>query len=282
MKILGTVVLVLALVGGVSTYFLLGDGEQRATVSAARPAPDRPTPSSIVRHGETFELIESLPSGASLAAGDPRTVTLYAFEADHAEDPRCAFYDPQIQLVEETSEVVRIATYTYQLPTKGDGTYACGYASGEPSDDYEAMTVQLSEPLGSRRLLDARTGKEIGVLDPDYLPTPSYVPEGFTEEDFTGHFTAADGFMASRQYRTADSRSSIEVRVRALTAWGLSGKVLEHQQVAGVDGTVTEEDYQRCVSWSARSGLVSEVCSLGEEYLSPAELVRIASSIPAL
>ena len=59
-----------------------------------------------------------------------------------------------------------------------------------------------------------------------------------------------------------------------------SGAVLSRDQVDGHEATVTEEDYQRCVSWTPRAGLVAEVCSLGSSFLPAQELLRVARSVP--
>lgn len=239
-----------------------------------------PTPHSITRDGVTYEIGLASPAGASTDAGNLLAVTVYALDIESPDDPDCSWIDPQARVVAETPDEVRIATFDYSTRADADeGERMCGYSTTNDSASmYKAMELRLAQPLGDRRLVDERSGDVIGVLDARYSPSPRYIPDGY-EQTLVMHFTPEDGFVALRQFRDRASGSSLEVHVRSATAWSLSGRVIAEDEVAAAEATVTEEDHQRCVSWSPRPGLVAEVCSL-TEFLGPGELLRIARSIP--
>lgn len=249
------------------------------------PADVLPSPRSITRDGVTYDVGLTAPAAATLDPADPRAVTIYAFAAEHPEQPECATLEPQARVVEETATTVRIATYAYAVPVEGDEPVSCFFTS-EPGADYRAMTVRLREPLGERRIVDEKSDEDIGRLDPAYEPTPTYVPRGFRSSpphpmapEGISAFTPEGGFTAISQL-DRDDGASLEIRVRSATAWSESGTVLSRDRVGDHEATVTEEDYQRCASWAPRAGLVAEVCSLGSAFLPPEELLRIARGVP--
>lgn len=263
--------LVLALTGG--------DG------GAGSSADDLPSPRSITRDGVTYEVDLVAPQAAVLDPDDPRAVTVYVFAAESPDQPKCSTLDPQARVVEETSAAIRIATYAYTVPFEGDETLMCAYGGSEPGADYRAMTLRLREPLGERRVIDEKSGKDIGQLDAEYEPVPAYVPRGFVSrrtdpmlEGFEG-FTPEGGFVVYSQFDRG-REDYLEIRIRSATAWSDSGKVLSRGEVRDHEATVSEEDYQRCVSWTPRRGLVAEVCSLGSGFLPADELLRVARSVP--
>lgn len=251
-----------------------GDTEQDAIA-------DLPTPHSITRGGVSYEVGLTSPAGASTNANDPQSVTVYALDIEHPEDPNCSWIDPQARVAAETPDEVRIATFHYSVRRDADdGVQMCGYGTDGSTSGYSAMELHLDSPLGERRLIDEMSGEVIGVLDPHYVPSPAYVPAGYRQAALM-HFTPEHGFVALRQFHDRRNGSSLEIRVRSSTAWSRSGKVLSRDRISDADATVTEEDYQRCVSWSPRVGLVAEVCSL-TVFLAPLELLRIAKSIAPL
>lgn len=270
---LTSLVVVIAALGYVLTRDDDGDPGQDANG-------DLPTPHSITRDGVTYEIGPASPAGASTDARNPLTVTVYALDIESPDDPDCSWVDPQARVVAEAPGEVRIATFDYSTRADADeGERMCGYSTTNDSASmYKAMKLRLAQPLGDRRLVDERSGDVIGVLDAGYSPSPRYIPAGY-EQTLVMHFTPEDGFVALRQFRDRASGSSLEVQVRSATAWSRSGTVIAAAEVATAEATVTEEEYQRCVSWSPRPGLVAEVCSL-TEFLAPRELLRIARSIP--
>lgn len=244
-----------------------------------------PSPRSITRGGVTYDVGLTAPAAATLDPADPRAVTVYAFAAEHPEQPECATLEPQARVIEETATTVRIATYAYTAATEDDEPVLCSFV-GEPGANYRAMTLRLGEPLGERRIVDEKSDKDIGRLDPAYRPTPTYAPPGFRSRpahpmvpEGMSAFSPESGFIAISQLDRAPE-AHLEIRVRSATAWTESGTVLSRDQVDGHEATVTEEDYQRCVSWTPRAGLVAEVCSLGSSFLPAEELLRVARSVP--
>ena len=256
-----------------------GDG------GAGASANELPSPRSITRDGVTYDVGLVAPQAAAPDPDDPRAVTVYAFAAESPDQPKCSSLEPQARIVDETSTAIRVATYAYTVPVEDDETLMCAYGGSEPGADYRAMTLRLREPLGERRVIDEKSGKDIGQLDPDYEPVPAYVPRGFVArrtdpmlEGFEG-FTPEGGFVVYSQFDRG-REEYLEIRIRSATAWSDSGKVLAHDEVRDHEATVSEEDYERCVSWTPRRGLVAEVCSLGSGFLPADELVRVARSVP--
>jgi hypothetical protein len=239
-----------------------------------------PTPRSITRGGVTYKVGPTSPAGATLDPSDPRVLTLYAMDVEAPHQPECSWLDPQARIVEESSDVVRIATFHYSLPIDDGEETICSFtiSGADAASQYDAMTLRLRDALGERRLIDERSGEDIGLLDPKYTPTPTYLPAGY-QRSMVSHFTPQDSFVALGQYSHRPKASTLEIQVRSTTAWAQLGTVVARDRVADSDAVVTEEDYQRCVSWSPRAGLVAEVCSLGT-FLAPSELLRIAESMP--
>lgn len=249
------------------------------------PADDLPSPRSITRDGVTYDVGLTVPAAATLDPASPRQVTVYVFAAENPEQPECSTIRPQARLVEETSAAVRIATYAYWVQAEEDEPALCSF-TGEPGADYRAMTLTLDEPLGGRRIVDEKSGEDIGHLDPDYVPTPAWVPAGFRPradnamfDAFRG-FTPEGSFIALSQFDRGRG-TYLEVEVRSATAWRESdGKVLATDDVGDHEATVTEDEHQRCVTWTPRPGLLAQVCSQGESLLPGDELLRVARSVP--
>ena len=234
---------------GVALALTGGDGD------AGAPADDLPSPRSITRDGVRYDAGLTSPAAAALDPDDPRAVTVYVFAGESAEQPECSMLEPRARIVEQTSGAVRIATYVYRVPIEGDETISCGFATSTPGSDYRAMT-------------------------------PSWVPRGFAPRrpdpmlDLYSGFTPEGDFRVSRQYvRGRDGM--LDVDVRSSTGCCETGdEAVSHADVGGHEATVTEDDYQRCVSWSPLPGIVTDVCSAGA--LLPADdLLRVARSIPA-
>lgn len=279
---LTVVMLILATVAA-TTYMLARGATDNGRREGTNAVP-LPTPSSITRNAVTFHIALTSPVGATLDSSDPRALTVYAFDIEQPKRPECSAIDPQVRVVSETAEAVRIATFDYSAPAPGaTESTVCDVlsASGDASSIYKALKVPLDDALGARRLIDEKSGKEIGVLDRHYAPTPAFVPPGY-EQTFLTHYTPKGDFIALSQYENRGRGSSLTISLRSQTAWTQLGKVTGHAQVADADATIAEHDDQRCVSWSPRGGLVAEVCSDLDTFLTPEELLRIANSLPPI
>lgn len=280
---LTVVMLILATVAA-TTYMLARGATDNNGRREGTNAVPLPTPSSITRNAVTFHIALTSPVGATLDSSDPRALTVYAFDIEQPKRPECSAIDPQVRVVSETAEAVRIATFDYSAPAPGaTESTVCDVlsASGDASSIYKALKVPLDDALGARRLIDEKSGKEIGVLDRHYAPTPAFVPPGY-EQTFLTHYTPKGDFIALSQYENRGRGSSLTISLRSQTAWTQLGKVTGHAQVADADATIAEHDDQRCVSWSPRGGLVAEVCSDLDTFLTPEELLRIANSLPPI
>lgn len=275
--LIATATVVVLASAAAATFALLDRGDDAVAPGSA----ELPTPRSITRDDVTYRVGRTSPVGITLDAADPRALAVHVFAAESPEQPTCAALEPTARVVDETSTEVRVAAFDYSLRDElGDEPVMCSFTTDVGSGEslYRPLRVRLEAPLGDRQVVDAKSGDVIGSLSHGYRPTPRYVPGGFTKSSERGYSPATD-FIALTQYHDLERSSSLEIRVRSVTAWGKSGEVISHDRVGDHEATITEEDYQRCVSWFPRAGLVAEVCSL-QNFLDPDELVRIAESVP--
>ncbi len=264
---------VLALAGGGATVAqLTGDSSPE---SAAEELPGART---IERGGVTYAISPAPPAGA-IAGADGTSVTVFQLQLGHPGDTECVSLEPKAKVAEESATEVRVVAYAYTV-NQSVSESSCARADIAPAGPTYAPTeLTLQEPLGDRALIDVTTGEAIGMLDPTYAPEPAYVPDGYRQALVT-HFVPEDDFVALRQYRNLELDSSIEISVRSRTAWHEDGTVLGREEVGGKPATITENDYQRCLSWSPRHGLVFQVCDdLAGIDTTTATLVRVAQSI---
>ena len=179
---------------------------------------------------------------------------------------------------------------------------ASGTAAPPPHDtptcrSETAVVTGLKAPLGSRTIIDARTGDPIDVFSGP-VPTPSYVPTGYepwgpaysdpmsatTLDDRPG---ALSPITLSWAARTVHNERLVVVA--APSAQVIPGaEIVDHVTVDGRDAVVTESDATRCVTWTPASGGGLQVCSddaqintdpQSPSLLSEDELVRVANSL---
>lgn len=160
-----------------------------------------------------------------------------------------------------------------------------------------AVVTSLGSPLGSRTMIDARTGDPIDVFTGP-VPTPSYLPAGYrpwghaysdpmsstTLDDRSGALSPITLSWAAR----TDHNERLVV-VAAPSAQVIPGaRVIDHVTVNGRAATVTQTTGTRCVTWTPAAGGGLQVCSdvaqintdlASAPLLSADELVHIADSL---
>jgi len=240
-----------------------------------------PSPSTLLHGGVEYQEGEVSATAAQRVASSDAAVDIFVYQHDGGPSPVCAQLAAAARVVSETKTQIVIASFGYVHHQASEGTQNCIVMSSPDRPDYAALHLALTRPLGNRALLDAKTGRRIGLANGQLPPSPAYVPSGYTETTTPRPFDAASNFVAVRQFWN-DARDTIEIRERSASAWSQSGTVIGHDTIDGQPATTTSESYQRCLSWLTTDGMVDEVCSLvraGRPYLSPAELIKIARGL---
>jgi hypothetical protein len=242
------------------------------------PSVPLPTPRTIVRHGVTYRMAEVAPAAAMLDRAQPDEIQLLVFRAENHSYPQCSQLSPSARVVRETADKVFVVAFAYGKRVSGN--VGCSYSrlSTAPAL-YATLTLHLQEAVGSRVLVDVKTGQFIGIAADQRPPTPSYVPSGY-RQSLVNSFNADNYFVAVRQFTSGNH--IIEIRLRSATAWQQNGKVVGNTDIAGHFATVTDQNDERCVSWTDDQRLIREVCSLstrGGAYLSTDQLEGIAQSL---
>lgn len=284
LPVLGALAGVLAL-GGVA-YAVQRDTGADSGRSAGT---ELPSPRTIQRGGVTFHVRPASGVAAAADPKDPSVVVVYATDVYQPEDPKCSFMEPTARVVHQSADEIRIATFDYGIPQKGNGSILCGYADAVDPDaevpaGFAALRVRLDAPWKGRPLIDDATGKEIGVVTDLVAPEPGYLPAGYHVRDWPEGMEAPDesamanDFFAGRTYLSGTA--TLDILVQSSSYAMDLGKTLGHDDVSGVRADLTESDYQRCVVWSPQHGVTAQVCSGGEgERLPDSELVRVAESL---
>ena len=216
-------------------------------------------------------------AGALRDPSDPAVVRLEVFQHADPARPRCAQLSVTAHVVRQDARSVTVATFGYVVP-HGDANFYCAYTQAGGQSPYVDLPVALDRPLGQRRVVDARTGTVIGLLDDVDTGTPRYLPSGYGD-GFHRAPDRASSFDGIRTYSKGDS--SIEIHVGSATVQQPDGIVRGAATVHGHRAVVTDEGYQLCLYWSDRPGIVRSVCSLAPHvnYLPAAELRKIARSL---
>lgn len=175
-----------------------------------------------------------------------------------------------------------VATFAYR--TKATGTKYCAfitYSSGSGGNlSFAAeFDLRLAAPLGSRTVIDVKTGEPVGIATGQLPPAPSYLPSGY-RQDLVNPLSAATGFYAVRQYQRGTN--ALEIRLRSAPGWTPAGSVIKRVDIDGHAAVVSDESYERCVSWSDDQHLLREVCSEPGPHGRPlpvGDLDRVARSL---
>lgn len=244
---------------------------------ASVPSVPLPTPRVITRHGVRYQVSAVAPAVAMRDASNPDLVKVFVFQSEDASHPECSELSPLARVADQNANAVVVAAFAYRKPSTGKvGCVSIRSVNSPPA--YAKLTLHLREPLGSRMLIDAKTGRVIAIAERQLPPTPSYMPTGY-QQSLVEPFDASSDFLAIRQYHAGDR--TLEIRLRSATAWAQDGTVVDKLDVAGHTATVTDQSYERCLTWSDSDNLIREVCSLAttSNYLSADQLLRIADSL---
>ena len=87
--------------------------------------------------------------------------------------------------------------------------------------------------------------------------------------------------IAATACGSGSGASSPEISLRSATGWKQRGNLVGHTQIGDRTAVITDELYQRCLTWAGTWQLVHSVCSGPSvtDFLPSTELVKIASSL---
>ncbi|HEX8081323.1 MAG TPA: hypothetical protein VF557_14025 [Jatrophihabitans sp.] len=144
------------------------------------------------------------------------------------------------------------------------------------------VTVQLEQPLGTRSLLDAKTGTRHPVFEAGTLPTPSWLPAGYVDRIIRWQDDSPQGGVM-QEYDGPDGLLRVGRGPESPTT--SSDKVLTTAKVLGHPAKVFTYNAAPnviCVVWNDSEYWWS-ICSVGANppraSLSAKELLRIANSM---
>lgn len=237
-----------------------------------------PEPGSVTEKGVVYRVHAVSPTAFTPDTSDPQAVTIYVFQGQPGASPGCVELRPSTHVDRENSRTVVISTFSYGIPDPGPRSCSYFTTKGGPKV-HAALRLRLPSPLGTRQLIDAKSGKPIGVVGAQQPPTPQYVPAGYTQTLTHASSPDDDSFIGIRQF--VHGRSTLTITIQSATAATQSGKTVDHTEVAGVPAVVTDGTYERCVTWTDSAALVRAVCSGNSpaQFLSSHELIRVANSL---
>jgi len=217
---------------------------------------------------------------------DPRTLTI-AVDINRIRDYCLDDGLPAVRaVVSETATKVTIRAQAFEpshpspTPSVPPGTVlACSLRGYRPV----MVTVRLEQPLGTRSLLDAKTGARHQVVDASKVPAPSWLPAGYVDLGFQRYDDDSDQVLHRYDAGKAELRvvrghgfpaPANERGVTTATVLGQPAKVTAPSKGVTNEACVIWDDSE--YSWS--------ICSVGgpavhDPPLSAAELLRIANSL---
>jgi hypothetical protein len=232
-----------------------------------------PTPHSIVREGTKYPVGESSPIGVTRDPSDPRVLDVYVLEV--SQTPKCTRLSPSARILDQSGSTIRLVTFDYaKVPIEQQ--FGCAYSEGL---NHRLIRLRLSDPLGSRTVVDVRTGKPLAVLSRGKAPAPGYLPAGYRATDVQ-NFDPPHNFSAVRSYRHGND--AIYIAFAEAPDFAPVGNVTGHVKVHGNPALVFETGPMRCLLWTDSTGLATRVCSYSpkSQQLPVAEVLRVAESMP--
>jgi hypothetical protein len=274
-------VVVVALISAIGIVLVTRNRDDGERTGQASNIP-LPSPHTIVRNGVTYSVQLIVTEGAARDPADPRSVRVFAPRISDARHPVCATLAPSARVVSETTDSVTVATFGYQSSPRPTGIYECSYDRVGDESLNAGLTLHLRSPLAARKVVDARSGEVVGLIDRDDLPTPSYVPAGY-KAAYVQRFDPPADLEAIRQYRRGKdifTSPMIQIMVLSQTQWTQPSAALGKADINGHAATITETRWSRCVTWTDPPGIVRNVCSSARHaQLALDELLRLARSL---
>jgi|GEM_PF-2732733 len=222
--------------------------------------------------------------GAVLQA-DHRTLTVAVYPDRPAYCPGKQLPDLHA-VVSETATTVSIRAQAFRpsspssMPSAPAAAAACSDLGPMPM----AMTVELRQPLGSRRLLDALTGTRHQVFEASTLLTPSWLPAGYVDRIIRWEREFHNAVV--HEYQGPGTDQLFVARDQGLPVPATAGaKVLATGTVLGHPVKVSvypSSPGTTCMFWTD-SGYRWSICSRGPDPRRPPldaeQLLRIGNSM---
>lgn len=280
-RLLPLLALIVVIVSGCSSVPAAGSmssGARNGRTAAPRVA--LPTPGSLVRGGVTYRVAKVAPAAAMLDRQQPDQLRLFVFEAENKSYPECAQLSPSARVVGEDAQTVFVAAFAYRKPAKSTHEACIDSESVNSPPPYATLRLRLHAPLGSRALIDVKTGEPIGIATNQEPPMPSFVPTGY-RQTVVERFNASSSFVANREFQSG--QKGFGIRVMSATVWSQRLRVTGHTDIGGHAATIAVWSHLRCLTWADDQRMIRELCSATsdrDDPLTEKDLERIASSLP--
>src|SRR6478672_11207177 len=146
---------------------------QQGSSAQAMPRVPLPVPWTITSDGAVYTVGEVAPAGATLDSSNSRMMTVFIAQHSDPSDPACATLSPSARVVKQSSSAVYVASFAYQVPVTPTAARDCLIYQSAAEKPYLAQHLSLTQPLDGRPLIDVKTARPIGILDPSRLRKPS-------------------------------------------------------------------------------------------------------------
>lgn len=273
------------LAGGVAALAAIGvvaatDLDDEETTGVVADNPDVNTGPTTTRDLSQPDLSRLPDLTAARASGNRITLILGAAVPDEGFDP-CT---EQVPLADETTDLVRVSiAKTFELPG------AIHWAECQSSPFSGWGSFELDAPLGSRRVIDDRDGREIEVVDEAALLFPTKLPTPFDVEQWDEFAQVTPEEMAVHEREWTFSWTTDDL-VLNVSWWSLSGQHPdgctdgENVDVRGGTGRLCTNESSAILSWIDGDSLrVIELVDVSGEPLSGGiDLVAIADDLGPL
>jgi hypothetical protein len=190
---------------------------------------------------------------------------------------------PVARVVAQTQRAVTIAVGKYAKPPKlpPGSQLSCAAIKLPP----ERLTIVLSQPLGSRSLIDATDGASRPVLDPATVLEPSEVPAGYQGGQPSWGGVDGGASTAIRTYQGPGSELTVTVGPASITK--PLRHVVEHTTVRGHPATVSYDSgfaQDVLIAWNedaTHAATLYQTSHYDQKHpaLSVAQLIRIAQGL---
>jgi hypothetical protein len=268
-QVTGAAVAVVLVVAGAA----LAAGHQ---ASPATTAPLATTvPATMTVKGIPLELDKRLPFGSVLVASRQARALLVPAGTRPVRPDGCHPWSMPFVLAQDDDRVV-IGVYDYVLASGDRSCFAYGLGTAQ-------LPLELGQPLGDRRVVDAQSGRAVPVVDQSRYLSPSAPPTGYRVVTVGG--VQRNGWAWPRYTQTWQGPhgallvllegpvGAMQVHVQHEGSVTVRGRAGELVRVAGAGN--------RCLRWEEAADDAVELCSQGysQDVLTVDQLARVAEGL---
>lgn len=188
----------------------------------------------------------------------------------------CNLIQPMVTVTEQSADTVRILVTGFQYVPRSTAKRGLGGTTCVTADT-TSVPVLLARPLGTRHLHAGTSPQSTTVADPLDFPTLHKLPKGYHQKSAEPVDANAGRLVAARVFSAGKARLTVRIGSRFDVV--TPGVLRDDTTVGGDYAAVYTSARERCITWTALSGRVREVCSTGSKPLGTATLLPIARSL---